>query len=221
MKAKINSIYFQAFLTTILVISLIVGIFFFFKQTQIKVEEYLKEKNDFYNLQNKIFLLQKKNQKENLLDNKNLAKVNDIFFEIKKDEIKNEKIGNFLEEIENLGKNQNIVLKTKNITEPKGNDNFYLFEFEIEGEFPNFLKFLFNLENTPTKQYYLIEVSKINLSRQVSGSCEAENNQQECEEKSAKTQIKGSFELRLYTRPKIQDNQQNQGNNNLNLSSSP
>jgi len=207
-----NLIWFWLLILVIFTVGLILGSVFLFKKTEEKMNEYINIKKEFSSFQKKVSFLE--NQKKKLDEVLPLfSKIENAFFEIKKDEIKNEKLGKFLNDIETVGKNHNVSVETKNITEPKSNENFYLFDFDIKGSFPDVLKFLFNIENTPMENYYLIEINKINFSRMVSGECVSSGGQTICQpaqQNQEKIEAKGNLTLKLYTKPTGQQKAQNE-----------
>lgn len=188
----------QFILYFILIIALILGIIFLFKKTKLKMNEYIKDKEEFFSLQKKVssFDVQEKKYKK---ISPFLSKIENSFFSIKEGEIKNKKISEFFKNIEEGGKKEGVDVKIKNLTEPTQKDNFYLFELEVSGSFVNILRFLFFIENTPTKNYYLIEVKKIELSRVVSGECTG-GDSENCQEKRQKIEVNGTIEFKIFSK---------------------
>lgn len=189
----------------LIIIFIIVGIFFAFKRLNMGIKNYLKEKEDFSAFREKINTL--KQRKEKFEEQKRkMIKIENSFFERGENEL--ERVGKFATELEAIARKHSVSIEAKEIVQPTNNNNFYLLKFKLEGVFPGVLRFFFAIENTPFGNFQLMELQKVSLTKLISGSC-----QEQGEGKCEKTEIaEGEFELRVYTEPKEEQQQEQQSN---------
>jgi len=189
----------------LIIVVIIVGIFFAFKRLNSGMQQYLKEKEDFSAFREKINTFEQRKARFGE-QKKKMVKIENSFFERGENEL--ERVGKFATNLEAIARKHNVSIEAKEIVQPTQNNNFYLLKFKLEGAFPGVLCFFFAIENTPFGNFQLMELQKISLTKLISGSC-----QEQGEGKCEKTEIaEGEFELRVYTEPKEEQQQEQQSN---------
>ncbi len=179
---KISRIYLKLIILCILVIGSVVGLFFLLETTFVYSEEYFKGKSEFYSLQEKVKGFY--NQQKIVESSQQKASI------ISKAFLRNEEFVNFIKELEGLGTKHNVLINIISVTSPTKEKPYFIFQIGIEGDFSNFLKTLFAIENNPFLNYRLMSIQKISIKRVVRGA--AENNL------SQESSVDGQIELWVY-----------------------
>lgn len=103
--------------------------------------------------------------------------------------LQKEDLVEFLSSLEDLALENKNKIEILSVSEPDENKPYFTFNILCEGNFPNFLRFLFALENIPNSSYRLLEIKKLEVKRvMISGQ----------EEKKGK--IESNFEIRVHSR---------------------
>jgi hypothetical protein len=177
-----------------LAIILLALIFITIRAVEISVKNYIEEKNKFFSFQDKV----NSYYSQQIIFNKQKPLLEKLIKTSFMDENQEEaaRLAQFIADLENTAEKHKVFVEITNVNRPVEATPYYLFQFTLEGKFPNILKFMYAMEDSPFKYYRLMEFQKIKIEK-VSSSCE--NNDSKCKEINV---IKGEAELRVYTKVK-------------------
>jgi len=173
------------FILTGTVLIIILSSFFLIPFLVKKIENLSKEYTDgqamLVQIQQKELLLERQKQ----LFEKAQAKLS----RTEKSFLKSEDLVNFIASLEKIAGDNNIKFEIKSVSSPEKDKQYFTFSIRIRGSFPNILRFLFALENTPEPPYRLTEIKSITIKR---------INPPEGAEVRA-IEVEGILEMRIYT----------------------
>ena len=181
----IKNTYLKLLLPLILVIISIVSIIFLVQKTVVYSAEYFKGKSEFSSLQNKIKTFYGQESTFEASQQK-ISIISKAF-------LTNDDFVVFIKQIEELASKNNIVVNIKSVVSPTKEKPYFVFQLGIVGNFPNFLKFLFSIENNPFSEYRLIDIQKIGIKKVITGAAQAGA--------SPVSSIEADIEVRVYGKP--------------------
>ena len=104
-------------------------------------------------------------QKELLLRQQEelLKKTQEKFSKVEKSFLESADLVNFIASLEKIAKDTKSQFEIKSVSPPDKEKQYFTFAIIVKNNFPDFLRFLFALENTPQPPYRLIEVKSLTL----------------------------------------------------------
>jgi len=146
-------------------------------------KEYIDGQTELFQIQQKELILR---QQEEIFEKTKLRllKVENSFLKL-------EDLVNFITSLEKTAKAQNTQFEIKAISPPEKDKQYFTFAILAKTDFPNFLRFIFALENIPQPPYRLIEIKSITIKGLKLPESEG----------TRAKEVEGNLEIKVYANP--------------------